>query len=144
MKTTVGPIAVAVFLATIVIYLSDLLAQPALTASDEVSRTGYFQLSWQSGLVGEFILEQDTTSQFDTAITIYRGTDTARTISGLLNGKYSYRVRSVDGDWSKPVMVTVEHYELGTAFLFLGLGAIVFLATATLIVRGHIAHRKYS
>jgi hypothetical protein len=128
--------AVAIFLSL------PLFAQPELSASDEVSRTGYFQLKWKSGENGQFVLQQDTTSLFTSPKTLYSGPDTARTVSGLLNGEYYYRVRAAEGEWSEPLMVTVEHYKLSTAFIFLGLGAVVFLATATLIIRGHITHRK--
>ena len=120
----------------------NLFSQPVITSSTKVSQTGYFQLKWKSSVGGTFILQQDTTALFNTPRTIYTGTDTARTVSGKLNGKYFYRVRSKKGNWSEPILVEVEHYKLSTAFLFLGLGAIVFLATAFLIIRGHINHRK--
>jgi hypothetical protein len=130
-------VSVFIFLNSII-----LSAQPVITSSAKVSQTGYFQLKWKSEESENFILQQDTTSFFNTPKTIYSGTDTARTVSGKLNGKYFYRVRIEEGDWSEPVLVTVEHYKLSTAFLFLGLGAIVFLATAVLVIRGHLKHRK--
>ena len=135
-------IKIAAILALAIFISAPLLAQPELSASDEVSRTGYFQLKWKSGEEGEFVLQQDTTSLFSSPKTLYNGSDTARTISGLLNGDYYYRVRTAEGEWSEPLMVTVEHYKLSTAFIFLGLGAMVFLATAILVIRGHIIHRN--
>ncbi|MFQ5471088.1 MAG: hypothetical protein ACE5EH_12465 [Gammaproteobacteria bacterium] len=114
-----------------------------LQTSDTVSRTGHFQLSWQyDGPTGIFELQQSNSDDFKNSRTIYKGPDKARTMSGLTNGNYYYRLRSSGHEWSEAIVVKVEHYELSTAFIFLGLGAIVFLATAILIVRGHIKHRN--
>jgi hypothetical protein len=135
---------IKIVIVSVIIFFNSkvLFTQPVITSSTKISRTGYFQLKWKSVESGTFILQQDKTSLFSTPRTIYSGTDTARTVSGKLNGKYFYRVRIGEGDWSEPVLVTVEHYKLSTAFMFLGLGAIVFLATTILIIRGHIKHRK--
>ncbi len=114
-----------------------------LKSSDALSRTGHFQLSWQYDGVGDqFELQESIHKDFRRLRTIYEGPDNARAMSGLPDGSYYYRVRVNAGDWSDFVTVTVEHYPLSTAFTFLGLGAIVFLATAVLIIRGHIKHRN--
>ena len=118
-------------------------AQPILTASDDVSRTGHFQLNWQyKGSETMFILQQDTHPDFPNPHIIYNGPDLARTMTGMLNGEYFFRVRAENEGWSETASVKVEHYPLSTAFIFLGLGALVFLATAILIIGGHIKHRK--
>ena len=118
-------------------------AEPVLSASVETSRTGHFRLTWQHDEVGTtFTLQQARTPTFDRPVTIYQGPDRARTVSGLLNGKYYFRVATGMNEWSDPVSVKVDHYELATALTFLGLGAIVFFSTAVLIIRGHLAHRK--
>lgn len=117
--------------------------QPTLTPSDAVSQTGHFQLQWHYyDAENNFELQQAQTPGFTSPRTIYTGQQKARTMSGVLNGTYYFRVRLQDGDWSNVVKVKVEHYELATAFMFLGLGAIVFFATATLVIRGHLSHRK--
>ncbi len=130
-------------LLTMALLAKAVLAQPDLTASDEVSQTGHFQLKWDYREVETvFELQQGQAPDFRNATTIYTGPEKARAMSGLLNGTYYFRVRMQDSSWSNVVKVKVEHYKLSTALLFLSLGAIVFFATATLIVRGHLMHRK--
>lgn len=123
--------------------VSAFAARPVLNTSAATSRTGHFQLSWRyDEIETTFTLQQASTPAFDQPVTIYQGPDRARTVSGLLNGEYYYRVGTEANEWSDPVSVHVEHYELRTAFTFLGLGAIVFIATAILIIRGHLSHRS--
>ena len=85
-------------------------------------------------------LQEATDSEFSDATTPYRGPDRATVISGKPNGTWYYRVRASDdaqaGPWSRAVSVTVDHHSLSRALMFLSLGVIVFVATATMIIRG--------
>jgi len=114
-----------------------------IRADTEVTRTGFFQLRWTTADADVHVVQEDTLADFSTARTIYKGLYTARTLSGLPNGIYYYRVRSKNGSWSAPLQVSVDHYPLSTALFFLGLGAIVFIATAIVTIRGHLRHGTY-
>jgi hypothetical protein len=109
-----------------------------LSASLERSTTGTFSLSWEDaeGVRYELIEEG---GQRDPRI-VYRGTDTARVMTGMPNGSYSYRVRALlsggSSPWSQPVGVTVAHHPLTRALGFFAVGLLVFLATLVLILRG--------
>jgi hypothetical protein len=110
------------------------------------SSSGSIKMSWFlpdsiiSNANYNFELQQSTSSSFDSSTTRYSGPDLASYISGLKNGNYHYRVRSIlDNDtslWSKTVLVSVEHHSLQLAFTLFGLGAVVFIATVFVVVRG--------
>jgi len=118
-------------------------AAPKLESDSEVSSAGYYQLHWANQHIGSFILEESKKPDFTDAITLYQGPDTATLVSGRKNGTYYYRVRGADAnkDWSNSVEVKVVHHSLSRAFLFFSLGAIVFLATLTMVIRGNLAHK---
>ena len=109
-----------------------------LSANPAISTTGTITLHWQGDGAPRFELEQS--SQTLGTHTIYQGGDTARVMTGLPNGKYSYRVRAikqeVPGPWSRVHSVSVRHHPLSRAFAFFGIGLLVFLATLTLVLRG--------
>lgn len=114
-------------------------ASPQLQSDAPVSTAGYFTLSWQDQGGGSYELQQSASHRFDKAVTLYRGPDRATVISGLANGDYFYRVRDLGGNpggWSETVKVTVAHHPLSRALLFFGLGAIMFLITVTVLIRG--------
>ena len=109
------------------------------TQAPASASAGYFALGWSTNTgngVPEFEVQESTTENFENARTIYTGPDTGTTLSGRADGTFYYRVRAGTGDWSAIHSVTVEHHPLGRAFAFLGLGAIVFLSTAALILLG--------
>jgi hypothetical protein len=114
-------------------------ASPQLQSNTPVSTAGYFTLSWEDESTGNFELQRAPNDRFDTPVTLYRGPDKATVVSGLANGDYFYRVRGIEsnsGGWSDPVKVTVAHHPLSRAFLFFTLGAIMFLITITVLIRG--------
>ena len=112
-----------------------------LAADTEVSDTGFYSLSWAGG--GRPVtLQEATIADFSDADTIYEGVDEATVVSGKLDGIYYYRIREGEGPWSETLVVTVRHHSLVQAFSFLALGAVVFLATAALIIGGHRRHRR--
>jgi len=114
---------------------------PLLQASTEKSDTGEYRLSWSAD-GAEVVLEEATAEDFADARTIFQGTDEAAVVSGRFDGVYRYRLRLGDGPWSAPVAVVVEHHSAAETFTFLGLGALVFLATGVLVVAGHRQHRR--
>ena len=113
---------------------------PALASDTEIATAGFYRLSWKTDKPGRVELQQADNPAFTHATLRYSGPDRASVISGMPNGKWYYRVRTLDdldpGPWSKPVEVTVAHHPLSRAFMFFALGVAVFLATVVLILRG--------
>ena len=118
-------------------------AVPTLKSDSNESSAGYYQLHWTNNHTGDFILQESSKPDFSNAELLYQGPDTATLVSGRKNGTYYYRVRSADAEneWSNPVRVNVTHHPLSRAFMFFSLGALVFVATLTMVIRGNLAHR---
>ena len=110
------------------------------------SRDGFFALKWEvpEKIIKndyQFEIQESKVADFSNTETIYQGTDLGTTLSGFPEGKYYYRVRTISPDgskseWSKVMEVQVDHHGLGKAFGFLGVGVVVFLLTAGLIIGG--------
>ena len=129
--------------ARIALLLTTLLCAASLPAvelevSPAISNTGTFNLHWKGTDGARYdLMEQSADGE---SRIVYRGRDTARVMTGLPNGRYTYRVRTEDGRdlsaWSEPAEVTVAHHPLTRAFTFFGIGLLVFIATVVLILRG--------
>jgi hypothetical protein len=108
------------------------------------NKGGDFALSWGGPDGGTFRLVEKE-AHGDEMI-VYEGPQLGSTVTGRTEGDYTYRVGLVDnGDvtrWSEPCDVLVRPYPLSLAFVFFGFGLVVTVATVTLIVRGHRAHRR--
>ncbi|MBD3617962.1 MAG: fibronectin type III domain-containing protein [Chromatiales bacterium] len=118
---------------------------PRLESDSAVATAGYYRLSWQ-GEAGRFLLEEATRADFADARVLYQGADLATLRSGQPDGDYYYRIRALHeagpSPWSEAVHVEVRHHPLSRALTFLLLGAIVFLATLVLILRGETLTRS--
>jgi hypothetical protein len=83
----------------------------------------------------EFELQSAPDAAFDGAATVYLGPDRASFRSGLTRGVHHFRVRArpapsqVAGEpwseWSEPVDVLIEPYELWQAWSLFGVGAVL-------------------
>ncbi|MGW8246714.1 MAG: fibronectin type III domain-containing protein [Acidiferrobacterales bacterium] len=122
------------------------IASPKLDSDSSLSSAGYYQLHWANQHAGSFVLEEAKKPDFTDARILYQGPDTATLVSGRKNGTYFYRVRGEDAgnDWSNSVQVKVVHHPLSRALLFFSLGALVFLATLTMVIRGNLTHKPSS
>jgi hypothetical protein len=114
-------------------------ATPSLEADTGLATAGYYQLRWTADTPEVEI--EETGGDAQTTTLIYKGPDRAMLLSGLADGERTYRAGEIGADgrvtaWSAPVTVTVAHHPLGRALSFFAVGAIVFFATLTLIVRG--------
>jgi len=113
-------------------------AAPHIETDRELATAGYYQLHWTAA-TADVQIEVSEPGNGSASI-IYTGPDRARVVSGQTDGTRIYRVRELDAAtvsaWSAPVTVTVSHHPLGRALAFFGVGAVVFLATLVLIVRG--------
>lgn len=129
-------------------------AAVVLQPASSTVTAGYYQLHWDTdstvagspvNKAGDFILIESREPGFTNSRTIYRGADTATVISGKPDGTYYYRVGIAQpqegrpGSWSNSASITVKHHPLSRAFMFFGLGALVFLSTLVVIVRGNLA-----
>ena len=116
-----------------------LLAAPHIETDTAVATAGYYVLRWSAATTDVEVAEFTNPGAGDPGI-IYKGPDRATLISGQPDGTRIYRVREIgtgkSSAWSEPVSVTVAHHPLSRALTFFGIGAVVFLATLTLIVRG--------
>lgn len=125
------------------------LASPTLTADTEVATAGFFRLSWsipEADPDTGFELQEAQSAAFDHPTVVYAGPDRATTFSGRENGDYYFRVRDIRADrasaWSAVTRIQVQHHPLARAWLFFALGAVVFLATLALILRGPTEERR--
>lgn len=111
------------------------------------SRAGSAALSWQlsppssEAQAVSYELQQAPEASFADARTLYTGPDQGRYISGMENGSYHFRVRARSGGgawgaWSKTQTLSVEHWSAGRALGLMGLGAVLFCATAFVVLRG--------
>ena len=106
------------------------------------SPEGHIRLEWAADQESTFELQRSLTSDFNSPTVLYRGPDRASFISGLENGTYYFRIREQNGVWSETLTVIVKHQSLLLAFMLFTIGAIVFLLTVWVVVRG--AHETMS
>jgi len=119
-----------------------------LNSDTRLSTAGYFQLSWSApssihASPDLFILQQSESPDFNDAKTLYQGPDQASVISGLSNRTYYYRVRLTDDqNWSNTLAIEVKHHSLSRALGFFILGAMMFLATTFVLLKGARVRRE--
>ena len=109
---------------------------------------GYLKLSWEPPAATpdahalHYEVQRSSNQNFASVKTIYRGPDRATFLSGLRDGNYYYRVRSLQpesgeaSDWSEVLVVKVVHHSLSLALWLFAIGALVFLLTVAVIVHG--------
>ena len=119
---------------------SGVQAQDALKINEGesvgVANAGYFGLRWGEDAeeAGVWRLERDNMPSFESAVVVYEGPDHGTFESGLPDGIYYYRLIR-EGRTGPVYTVEVQHHSLSRAFLFLGIGAIVFLALLFVLIR---------
>jgi len=135
--------SITIFCLSIFLGSAPAIAAPKLESDSDSSAAGFYQLHWANQHAGNFILEESRKPDFSDAKTLYQGPDTATLVSGRKNGTYYYRVRNEEAakDWSNSIQVKVIHHPLSRALLFFSLGALVFIATLTMVIRGNLVHR---
>jgi hypothetical protein len=102
-----------------------------------ISNDGRVKLIWGStGDNYQYLIQQATDSEFNQVKVIYEGPDRASFVSGLKTGTYYYRVKTKQGHWSETLVVEVKHHSLSLALSLFGMGALVFLLTVLVVVRG--------
>ncbi|MBD3669341.1 MAG: hypothetical protein HUJ29_01095 [Gammaproteobacteria bacterium] len=112
-----------------------------LSSDSDVATAGYYQLSWETEQSADrFRLIEADNPRFSQSKILYEGPDLAMILSGKSNGTYYYRVAALSQQSqdlvSNTLKVEVDHHSMTKAMLFFSIGAIVFLATLILILRG--------
>jgi hypothetical protein len=113
----------------------------------EESSSGHIKIIWKQAkgtMDGmDFQLQKSMDSSFQKGTMVYRGDDLATYVSGLANGNYFFRLRFVSegskiplSSWSAPLQLTVKHHSMQSAFLLFILGAVVFLSTVVVLIKG--------
>lgn len=117
-------------------------------AAEETSSSGQISLRWRlqdlevdsAGLI--YHVEMAESADFSDAVTWYTGEDLATYLSGLPDGNFYFRVRTLAAEsdavsaWSATKRVTVQHHSLQFALLLCALGAVVFFSTVAVIAHG--------
>lgn len=120
-------------------------AEPALRSSTDLTREGYFVLSWDladgEDPDGGYILQQATSPDFRQTLDRPIPASGDITITGLADGNYYFRAGPGDGEWSNTVQVTVEHHALSRAFGFFSAGFGLFAVLCATIFWGNARTR---
>jgi hypothetical protein len=111
------------------------------------NEVGAFRLTWEGPRDAEFrLVERGVPGDPSVGSVLYQGPQRASTVTGRPEGDYWYAVGVVDDghvtQWSDPCLVTVRPYPLAVAGAFFAFGLFVTVATVTLVVRGHRAHKR--
>ena len=112
------------------VWYSKQVAEPHLECPGGSDNDGAYALKW-SGTGTHWQLQEN-------GLVLYDGPDTGTTVTGRAAGKYEYRAGIVKDDgsvgaWSKPCTVQVDPPSLALAFGLAGIGAVVFIATITML-----------
>lgn len=109
------------------------------SSKDGVSQDGHLKLEWSPAKTArglQFEVQQADNPAFDETKVIYQGPDRATFVSGLENGTYFFRVRVKGQEWSDVLEMKVVHHSLSLTYILLGLGGMVFLCTAGMVLHG--------
>ena len=126
-------ILTALFAAFAALLAMPAFAMPQFAQTEPMtSDSGYFLIEWQSE--GEVALE--LTDPRGTSRDIYSGANRAVFVSGLGEGDYTARLRDAAGNASEPLTLEVRHQSVSRALWLVALGALAFVATTIVILRG--------
>jgi hypothetical protein len=83
-------------------------------------------------------VQEATSPGFASPRVVYRGSDNARVMSGKPDGDWYYRARTAGSasEFGNVAKVQVRHHSVARAFGFFSLGALVFLVTLAVIIKG--------
>ena len=102
---------------------------------------GHFSLAWQGDADDAiFIVQRSPDADFESAVVCFEGAQRRAHLSGLEDGEHYFRVAakaSPDAEWaewSEPATLTVAHHDLGVAFAFASVGAVLFLSIVAFVI----------
>lgn len=100
------------------------------------SNDGHLKLEWDAPDNIKVEVQKSESKDFENPTVIYKGIDRASFISGLENGDHFFRVKEEGGSWSSTLTIHVKHQSLQLAFTLFTLGAVVFILTVLVVVKG--------
>lgn len=104
-----------------------------LVIADDGRTAGYATLAWPGVPGKSFVLEENDAGVWRV---IYQGPDRATTLSGRPDGRYEFRLKA-DGQFvTTPLSLTIEHHPLSRAWMFFGIGAVMFVLLLAVLIRG--------
>ena len=109
-----------------------------------ITQKGAVTLSWTKSNKNNTIyeLQQARDPNFHSPKQIYKGPDLGSFLSGLKEGSYYYRIRTVDkdtakyGPWAEPVTVKVEYQSMTLAWSLFSVGAFIFISIVIVVLKG--------
>lgn len=110
-------------------------ASPNIISDTDIATAGYFQLLWEADTNEPVRLETDTSADFSEPKTIYVGSARSRTVTGLEDGDYFYRIVVSEQLASSIIKVRVQHHSLQQALAFFGLGATMFAILLFVLIK---------
>jgi len=126
--------------------------QPLADGPSVANSTGHLELVWdETGGAAttplSYELQRSRDSAFTAPVTLYEGRDRRTFISGLAEGSYFFRVRTVvseieHGQWSDPVGIQVEYVDRWKVYALMCVGLFCLMATVYMIVCGTLRERK--
>lgn len=111
----------------------------SLDSDTELSREGYFVLSWSLGDSQAYEVQHADNRSFIGAKTYPVPANSSMTLSGFADGNYYFRAGGED-TWTETVQVTVEHHSLARALGIFCCGFILFILLIVVIFRGNRLH----
>jgi len=116
--------------------------------------TGHLDLVWSvfpesAPEPATYELQGSRDRDFSAPIDYYSGVDQRSFLSGLAEGPYFFRVRSVTdsagpGEWSEVLAIEVDYVDQWKVFVLMGLGFVCLTATVLIIVRGSLRTGDYA
>jgi hypothetical protein len=106
-----------------------------LGETTQVTDTGYYTLRWSNPKQQPVTIDRATSIDFHDSQPVFQGTETSTFVTGLGDGTYYFRLQS---ETVQPdiLRLTVAHRSLTESLALFCVGAIVFLASALVILRG--------
>jgi len=116
------------------------------TLGETVSNDGKIVLEFSKGEEEVIELEQSRNPDFTDPVVRYRGPQQASVLTGLAEGDYYFRIRTVREDgtsaWSDPVHLRVEYMDRRQLVVLLVTGFAMVAATAVAVIHGGVRNFK--
>lgn len=128
--------------------------QPPTGADPRLNTTGHIDLVWSvvpdsAQEPAAYELQGSRTPDFPNPLTYYSGVDVRSFLSGLAEGSYFFRVRSLSeaagpGMWSEVLAVEVDYVDQWKVFVLMAVGLVCLIATVFIILRGSLRRGDYA
>ena len=121
-----------------------------LNPPDASTSEGHVSLKWQADRKGvQYELQQSDNPQFTDPVRLYLGADSSSFLSGLIDGRYFFRVRARHlkdgawGSWSTPIQLACKHHSMSLAWTLFATGGLLFLSIAVFVGVNALRLRRF-